>query len=200
MNDTILLPPNGRLDFVQTFFSDEQADRYFSCFSERIRWQQDSIKIHGKTLPIPRLQAWYGDPQAAYTYSGLTMQPQAFFDELTQVRTALCDWASATLGQAIQFNSVLCNLYRDGQDSVSWHSDDEPELGRDPVIASVSLGGMRTFSLQHKKNKAQKSRLVLPHNSVLLMSGDLQHFWRHQVAKTAKACAPRINLTFRWIQ
>lgn len=195
--ETIHLPPNGRLDFLQTFLSPEEADVLLGCFLTHIRWQQDSIHLHGKPVQIPRLQAWYGEPEASYSYSGLRLEPQPMFEELKKVRTRLEQQASASLGTPVLFNAALCNLYRDGQDSVSWHADDEPELGLNPVIASLSLGGTRTFSLQHKKDKSRKYHLELPHNSLLLMSGDLQHHWRHQVAKTRKVCEPRVNLTFR---
>ena len=109
--------------------------------SSRIRWQQDSIHLHGKPVQIPRLQAWYGEPEASYSYSGLRLEPQPMFEELKKVRTRLGQQASASLGTPVLFNAALCNLYRDGQDSVSWHADDEhEELGLNPVIASLSLG------------------------------------------------------------
>jgi alkylated DNA repair dioxygenase AlkB len=142
----------------------------------------------------PRLSAWYGDPGAIYSYSGLRLEPLPWTPVLLEIRQVVTDLAETP------FNSVLLNLYRDGQDSMGWHSDAEPELGRNPVIASVSLGAVRRFVLRHKKRKEQHIALELESGSVLVMGGALQHYWRHALPKIRQAVGPRINLTFRLIQ
>jgi alkylated DNA repair dioxygenase AlkB len=141
---------------------------------------------------VPRLSAWYGDAGAVYTYSGLRLEPLPWTPVLLEIKQAT-ERLSGT-----RFNSVLLNLYRDGQDSMGWHSDDEPELGPEPVIASVSLGALRRFVFQHKKRR-WRIALDLEPGSVLLMAGATQHHWRHALPKTRRPVAPRINLTFRTI-
>lgn len=170
-----------------------EHDRLFRSLLHDIAWQQHTVTVCGRRLPAPRLSAWYGDPGACYQYSGLLLHPLPWIAPLFQILTTARALADAP------FNSVLANLYRNGQDSVGWHSDAEPELGRNPVIASISLGAVRRFVLQHKK---QRSRVILalePGN-LLLMRGTTQHFWRHQLPKTKQPVGPRINLTFRTIQ
>ncbi|MDO6462094.1 alpha-ketoglutarate-dependent dioxygenase AlkB [Granulosicoccaceae sp. 1_MG-2023] len=154
--------------------------------------EQTRIRIAGRDVPIPRLNAWHGDPEAAYAYSGVYFSPRPWTGELQACRE-YCEQHSRS-----RFNSVLVNLYRDGNDSVAWHADDEPYLGRNPLIASLSLGAARRFRLKHRSDKQRKPlTLTLPHNSLLIMQGALQHHWLHTVPKTRQACAARINLTFR---
>lgn len=153
-------------------------------------WRQESVVVYGKRHLQPRLTAWYGE--ASYTYSGLRLDPLPWTPLLLAIRTAL----EAASGR--RFNSVLLNRYRDGQDSMGMHSDDEPELGAEPTIASLSYGTARTFVLRHKRNK-QTVRLVLEEGSLLLMSGQLQQNWLHGINKSARALGERINLTFRYI-
>ena len=186
--------PDADVRFYPNFLQEGEADRGFDLLMEEIDWQQRSIKLFGKTIPQPRLVAWYGDPGASYTYSGLTWEPLDWTEELRSLKSQV----EAASGAA--FNSVLLNLYRDGQDSMGWHSDDEPELGRNPAIASVSLGATRRFALQHKRDKALKQKIDLTHGSLLVMAGATQHHWRHQVAKTTKVRSPRVNLTFRYVE
>ena len=154
---------------------------------------QESILLFGREVLQPRLSCWIGDPQASYTYSGKTLSPGPWVPDLEGLRERL--------GEALSqdFNSVLCNLYRSGQDSMGWHADNEPELGLDPRIASVSRGGTRRFVLRHRKRKAPAVELVLSHGSLLVMEGTTQHHWRHAVPKTARPANPRLNLTFRTI-
>jgi alkylated DNA repair dioxygenase AlkB len=144
-------------------------------------------------MPIPRLTAWYGDQGKSYTYSGIEQHPEHWNPTLKLIKSKIEQIAQ------VSFNSVLLNLYRDGKDSVSWHSDDEPELGENPIIASVSFGATRRFSLRNKHSKNHKIDIDLASGSFLLMQGETQHFWQHQIAKTAKEIQPRINLTFRII-
>ncbi len=185
---------DGELSLWHPLFSSTESHELFSRLTKSLNWQQDQVSMHGKLIPIPRLQSWYGDQESTYSYSGITLPPQAWTEELLQIKQQI-----ETLTQQ-RFNSVLANYYRDGSDSVSWHRDNEPELGNDPVIASVSLGETRQFQLRHKSRKYETIKLNLPHNSLLLMAGSLQHHWYHQVPKTKKVVGPRINLTFRLIE
>jgi len=186
--------PDAEIDFAPAFCSQADADRLFAAILETTAWKQDSIRLYGRSIPMPRLTTWYGDPGASYTYSGILNIPLPWTPPLMEVKRKV----EATLG--LQFNSVLLNRYRDGRDSVSWHSDDEREFGTDPAIASVSLGATRTFQLRHKKRKELKASLELPHGSLLIMRGGTQRHWLHQVPKTSRAVGERINLTFRKIR
>jgi alkylated DNA repair dioxygenase AlkB len=153
-------------------------------------WRQESVVVYGKRHPQPRLTAWYGE--ASYTYSGLKLAPLPWTPLLLAIRAAV----EAACGA--RFNSVLLNRYRDGQDSMGMHSDDEPELGPEPIIASLSYGTTRPFILRHKRNK-QTIRIALEEGSLLLMSGQLQKHWLHGINKSARSLGERINLTFRYV-
>jgi alkylated DNA repair dioxygenase AlkB len=158
-------------------------------------WRQDKIVVWGKMYSQPRLVAWYGDRGSDYTYSGIRLTPLPWTDLLLEVRRLRVETVTAS-----SFNSVLLNYYRDNRDSMGSHSDDEPELGERPVIASVSLGEERTFVLKHKANKLAKPvRLRLASGSLLLMKGETQRYWKHGIAKETRPRGPRINLTFRRI-
>jgi alkylated DNA repair dioxygenase AlkB len=170
-----------------------EADRLFEAVNRTTTWHQEMIWMYGREVPVPRLTAWVGDPGKTYTYSNIALQPAPWTGAILEIKERV------ELTAATRFNSVLLNLYRNGSDSVAWHSDDEPELGRSPVIASVSLGATRRFQLRQRSNVAERCELNLQHGSLLLMLGDTQHVWEHQVPKTAKAVGPRINLTFRTI-
>ncbi|PMO40320.1 MULTISPECIES: alpha-ketoglutarate-dependent dioxygenase AlkB family protein [Vibrio] len=180
----------GRIYYDPNFLSNLEADRYFSNLRSTLPWQQERITMFGRSVLQPRLQAWHGD--VAYTYSGLTMSPHPWTPDLNELK-ARCE-AIAN----VQFNSVLANLYRHGQDSMGWHQDNEPELGRNPVIASVNLGETRRFLLRNLHCKTQLE-YELSHGALLIMAGELQHHWKHAVPKTAKPKGERINLTFRHI-
>jgi len=183
----------GQLELVTNLFPSPEAERLFQQLMDNLQWRQEYIRIQGKVLPIPRLQAWYGDPGTGYGYSGIKLEPLPWTPELIQIRERLQELT------ARNFNSVLCNLYRNGQDSVAWHADNEAELGTNPVIASVSLGATRRFQLKPRRGRGETLTLDLPHNSLLVMAGALQHHWIHQVPKTRRPVGPRINLTFRQI-
>jgi len=186
---------DGFLRYYPQWLSHREADRWQTYLGSSMAWQEETIQMFGRSVKQPRLTAWYGDPGTTYTYSGLTLTPQPWTEDLDQLRDAVGQAA----GQA--FNSVLLNLYRHGQDSMGWHSDDEPELGVNPVIASLSLGESRRFHLRHKRDRSRDQvRLTLAHGSLLIMLGETQHHWQHQVPKTQKRIDPRINLTFRQIQ
>lgn len=184
--------PDADVTLYPAFFSDQEAAHYFDALRQSLLWQQDDIKLYGRKVKIPRLQAWYGDKEAHYAYSGLQMVPNVWTPELQHIRQT-CEQVCNT-----RFNSVLANLYRDGQDSMGWHSDDEPELGQRPVIASVSFGQVRDLDFRHKIS-GQKQRLSLPHGSLLIMAGDTQQYWQHGISKRARIAQERINLTFRMI-
>ena len=159
-----------------------------------IPWRQERIAVWGKMYLQPRLIAWYGDRGSYYTYSGITLAPLPWTDLLLEIRNRV-ETVTATA-----FNSVLINYYRDNRDSMGFHSDDEPELGESPVIASVSLGEQRTFVMKHRLNKLAKPvRLRLESGSLLLMRGETQRYWKHGIAKETRRSGPRVNLTFRRI-
>ncbi|MBD2461858.1 alpha-ketoglutarate-dependent dioxygenase AlkB [Oscillatoria sp. FACHB-1407] len=181
------------LVFYPALFNAEESDRWMAELTEAIAWQQDQMTIFGRVLSLPRLTAWYGDPGKSYTYSGITMTPTPWTEGLLALK------ARVDAISGVTFNSVLLNLYRDGNDSVGWHSDDEPELGQNPVIGSLSFGATRRFSLRHKFNKELKHQLGLTSGSFLLMQGTTQHYWQHHIPKTKRCATPRINLTFRII-
>lgn len=180
----------GKLYYDPHFLNHLEADNYFDQLRKTLPWHQEHITMFGKSVLQPRLQAWHGD--AAYTYSGLTMQPHPWTPELTQLKVRCESVADVT------FNSVLANLYRHGQDSMGWHQDNEPELGRNAVIASLNLGETRRFLLRNLHCKTE-IEYELSHGSLLIMAGELQHHWKHCVPKTAKTKDERINLTFRQI-
>ena len=161
---------------------------------DEIPWRAENIVVWGKTYPQPRLIAWYGDVGKNYTYSGINLNPLPWTQALLDIKSRV----EAVAGT--DFNSVLLNYYRDHRDSMGLHSDDEPELGERPIIASLSLGEERTFILKHKRDKALKPvRLKLASGSLLLMKGDTQRYWKHGIDKETRPCGPRVNLTFRRI-
>ncbi|MBD0786228.1 alpha-ketoglutarate-dependent dioxygenase AlkB [Vibrio sp. Y2-5] len=182
--------PNARLLYAPNFLSKPQADQSFLTLKNELDWQQEEIRMFGKKVLQPRLQAWHGD--RPYTYSGLSMQPHPWTPTLLELKTACEAVAEHT------FNSVLVNLYRNGQDSMGWHQDNETELGTNPVIASLTLGESRRFVLRHLSTK-EKYEVELGHGSLLIMAGETQHYWQHSVPKTTKNKEERINLTFRHI-
>lgn len=189
-----ILSIDGEVIFYENFFSHNESDELFAELFSSTKWQQETIQMFGKFIPLPRLTAWYGDEGKSYTYSGIEQHPESWTPILSRIKERVEETAEIT------FNSVLLNLYRDGKDSVSWHSDDEPELGQNPIIASVSFGSIRRFKFKHKHDQKQKADIDLTPGSLLLMKGETQHYWLHQVAKTTKDVTPRINLTFRIIK
>ena len=184
---------DGEYIHIPQFILPSQSDLYFDQLKNNINWQQEEMKIYGKTLPFPRLTAWYGDPQKTYSFSGLTLQPNAWTSELQEIKAQVESKVDA------RFNSVLLNRYRDGNDSISWHQDDEKDLDKNPIIASVNFGATRRFQLRHKQTR-EKFSIELSHGSLLVMLGKLNHYWQHQVPKTKKSVGERINLTFRYIK
>jgi alkylated DNA repair dioxygenase AlkB len=161
---------------------------------DEVPWQAENIVVWGRTYPQPRLIAWYGDAGKNYTYSGINLSPLPWTPALLDIKSRVEAVART------DFNSVLLNYYRDRRDSMGLHSDDEPELGERPILASLSLGEERTFILKHKSEKALKPvRVKLASGSLLLMKGETQRYWKHGIDKETRPCGPRVNLTFRRI-
>jgi alkylated DNA repair dioxygenase AlkB len=181
---------DGALSFLEQVPLSLPNDEVLARLIADTAWRSETITVWGKQHPQPRLSAWHGD--AAYTYSGLRLEPSAFTPLLQQIRAAV----EAASGR--RFNSVLLNYYRDGRDSMGMHSDNEAELGPEPAIASVSVGAARTFVLQHRATK-ERIRISLTDGSMLLMAGSLQQNWLHGITKTSRSVGPRVNLTFRFI-
>jgi alkylated DNA repair dioxygenase AlkB len=192
-DDPYLIPdmPQAEVYYYSDFIPPERQAAYFEQLLKHVKWQQDDIKIFGKIYAQPRLTALYAENKTPYSYSSITMHPQPF----TPVLQELKQLVEHKTGHS--FTTCLLNLYRDGQDSNGWHADDEKELGKNPIIASISLGAPRFFKFRSKNNKTDTCKLLLSPGSLLLMKGSTQHFWQHQLPKTAKPVGSRINLTFR---
>ena len=186
--------PDAEVIYYPLFFGKEEADAIYAELVSTIPWQQDEITVYGKKHLQPRLTALYGNEGKSYSYSNIKMQPHPWNSLLQKIKSKVETVSNAN------FTAVLLNYYRDGKDSNGWHADNEKELGINPVIASVSFGGERNFQLKHNSDKSQKKSIVLEHGSLLVMKGTTQHFWKHQIPKTAKPVEPRINLTFRLIK
>ena len=166
-----------------------------AILKNEIAWQQDKMSMYGKEVNLPRLTAWYGENDKNYSFSGITLKPLYWTGILLQIKKAI------ETVETTNFNSVLLNLYRNGQDSINWHTDAEKELGKNPIIASVSFGETRKFQLKHRYNKdLDNVNIDLLNGSLLIMKGETQHFWLHQIPKTTKVIGERINLTFRTIK
>jgi alkylated DNA repair dioxygenase AlkB len=182
--------PDTNIEWLPNFLPPAIADALFDALLNGIPWRDDHITLYGKTHLLPRRQQWFADGDRHYTYSRIEMAPTPWTPPMEQVRAALID------ASGLHFNTCLANLYRDGQDSNGWHSDDEPELGVDPVIASVSLGATRDFRLRHNETR-QTHTIALTHGSLLLMGSGSQTHWQHTIPKRKRVSEPRINLTFR---
>jgi len=189
-----LLPKDGEAYFYPSLFSTEESDRLYNALLTDIDWKQEPIFIMGKSILQPRLTAWYGDADKPYSYSGITMTPQIWTPALLEIRSRIEPLAGVT------FSSVLLNYYRNGQDSMGFHRDNEKELGINPVIGSVSFGTPRNFVFKHYSDKTLSEKLSLTHGSFLLMTGSTQHHWLHGIPKQLKITEGRINLTFRVIK
>ena len=189
-----LLPHGGEVFLWPEFLDSAESQSLFQDLEKHVQWKQEPILMFGKRVMQPRLTAWYGDPGAAYRYSGIRMEPLAWIEPLSRIKEKI----ESRLGT--RFNSVLLNYYRNGSDSMGWHRDNEPELGENPVIASLSLGAPRRFCLRAYRNPKVKTEVLLPSGGLLVMRGECQTHWEHSVPKSARIVMPRINLTFRWIR
>lgn len=218
LNGFLIKVPNGELFYSEHFFDKNISDRSVEYFLENetndwkkvnwrsldkeqlsdvkfknISWQHDKLNMYGKEVFLPRYSAWYGDSDKPYTYSGLTLQPKPWNKGLLFIKDQIDKIAN------VKFNSVLMNWYRDGEDYINWHTDAERELGRNPVIGSVNFGATRRFLIRRNDNNSIKLEFPLKHGTLLIMSGELQHFWQHSVPKELKVKEPRFNMTFRVI-
>lgn len=208
--------PNGEILFAESFFNKKVSDRSVEYFQENnildwrnadwsavsdqeleeinftnINWKHDKIKLYGKEIPLPRLTSWHGDQGKDYTYSGIVSQPSKWNKGLLYIKNEVEKIACEN------FNSVLLNWYRNGEDCLSWHADDEKELGKNPIIASVNFGETRDFIIRRNDDHSKKITIPLGHGTLLVMRGELQHFWQHSVPKRKKVKGSRFNLTFR---
>lgn len=182
----------SEIAFWPNWLDGQRADALLNQSICDIDWRSDVIRIAGKTIPIPRLQQWFGDPKTSYTYSNIRLQATAFPRWINQLR----EQVEAQSGEC--FNRALVNYYRDGSDSVDWHADDEAELGFEPLVASLSLGAERVFQLRHNITQ-ERLDISLPHGSLLVMGAGIQSFWQHRIAKTKRLEQPRVNFTFRYM-
>jgi alkylated DNA repair dioxygenase AlkB len=210
--------PNGELFYSEHFFDKKVSDRSIEYFLENdtnnwrtvnwtdvsgdrlskvqfknIDWSHDKLMMYGKEVYLPRYSAWYGDSDKTYTYSGLTLQPKKWNKGLLFIKDKIDKVAK------VHFNSVLMNWYRDGDDYINWHTDAEPELGKNPIIGSVNFGETRDFIIR-KNDKSEKISIPLKHGTLLIMGGEMQHFWQHSAPKRKKIKKARVNLTFRKIK
>lgn len=187
-----LIESGGCVDYTAGFIAAPEADAIFARLMQEIPFAEEEIKIFGKPRKVPRLVSWHGDK--AYRYSQTDHPPQPWTPTLLDLK------AKAEQATGARYNSVLCNLYRHGQDSMGWHADDEASLGPAPTIASLSFGAARRFRLRRRdETQRDPQTITLDHGSLLVMHGDLQKNWQHALPKTAAALGPRINLTYRWV-
>ncbi|MET0281680.1 MAG: alpha-ketoglutarate-dependent dioxygenase AlkB, partial [Steroidobacteraceae bacterium] len=187
--------PGADLRYFPQFLLQPIADRYFKRLLEELDWRQERVFVWGKWHQQPRLTAWHGDPGSTYSYSGHALTPSPWTPALDELRSHVEQAGGG------RYNSVLLNQYRDHNDRMGWHSDNEPELGEAPTIASLSLGATRVLLFRHRSDKSLGVRRIeLPHGSLLLMSGDTQKNWLHAIARERLPNGTRINLTFRWIR
>lgn len=186
---------DGEVWVMPNFMPVDKAKFYYDALIANINWRQEEIKMYGKVYPVPRKTAWYGYPEFNYKYSGIFCNPEPWTKELMDIKKVIEYFLPGE-----NFNSVLLNLYRDGNDKVSWHADDERELGQNPIIASVSLGAVRRFDLKHKEDPGQKLQIELASGSLIIMRGALQHHWLHQIPVQKRINTTRINLTYRTIK
>jgi alkylated DNA repair dioxygenase AlkB len=185
--------PDAEFIYYPNFLSKEKADLFFEKLLNETPWQQDEITIFGKKILQPRLTSLYGNDGKSYGYSNIVMHPHAFNSTLTFIKDEIKNIINE------HFTTVLLNLYRNEKDSNGWHADNEKELGRDPIIASLSLGEERVFQIKHNTNKDAKQTIILQHGSLLVMKNGAQIHYKHQIPKATKPKNPRINLTFRKI-
>lgn len=182
--------PDSKIRMMREFFSPPRAATLLADLLETVPWRQDRIRSHGKEHTLPRLQQFYGDAGLTYSWSGVHLDTLPWSSVLAPVRRLVEIACGAT------FNTALVNYYRDGDDTIGWHSDDEPELGENPTIASISVGAEREFLMRHR-SRDDKLKIPLPSGSLLVMSGATQKFWAHSIPRRKGISDPRINVTFR---
>lgn len=197
---------DAKIVFIPQFFTPSVSDHFLTDLTQNIAWQQGEITLFGKKILEPRLSAWYGDEGKTYTYSGKKQEPLSWQETLLFIKKEIEKALLQTYADFLEiqstpsvFNSVLCNFYKNGNDSMGFHADDERELGKNPLIASVNFGETRRFLLRRKDDKTRKHELILSHGSLLIMGGAMQHHWQHAVPKEPRRMKQRVNLTFRHI-
>ena len=183
---------DSEIQYVANAFTAREADRLLQSLLDAIPWRTATLTIAGQKRPLPRLQCWMADQGRSYSYSGLKLSPHPWNPDVLRIKARLEQLCEHS------FNSVLLNYYRDGSDSVSWHADDETELGPNPIVASVSLGAERTLEFKPKFNlTTPKKQIVLGNGSILIMGKTIQNNWLHKLPKISETIDPRISLTFR---
>ena len=187
--------PDADVSLLRGFLSAEEGEQLLRDLIQSVPWRQDTIKIFGKEHLVPRLQQWFGEEGLTYTWSGIQMNPEPWPAVLANVKRRLEEKTGRP------FNTALVNRYRSGADTVGWHADDEPELGINPAIASVSVGGERDFVMRHNtRTDLDNVKILLPHGSLLLMAGATQSAWQHSLPRRKRVVTERINLTFRYME
>jgi len=185
-----LLNQDGIVELYNDWLKKSYANKLLNELAKELDWQTEEITLFGKNIKCPRLTAFYGDPDVHYRYSGTDHPTNPWPIILLDIRDNLLNEFN------YKFNSVLCNLYEDGNNYIGWHSDNEAELGNEPIIASISLGETRTLQFKHKIDN-NLIAVELNHGSLCIMRGETQHYWKHRIPPTRKKCGLRINLTFR---
>jgi alkylated DNA repair dioxygenase AlkB len=183
--------PTELLEYHPGFIAEKTGNQLLAKFIKEIPWKQSTQKMWDKEYLTPRLTSWHGDIRTDYSVSGKISNPNPWTPELLMLKERVEAVAN------IRFNSVLLNYYRDGNDSVAWHSDRESVLGKNPTIASISFGQVRSFDIRNKQNHNEHYSVRLEHGSFLLMKAGLQEHWEHRIAKSIKPMKARVNLTFR---
>ena len=193
-NSSLIKADNLSVEYIENFFDFDQSQLYMKHLTNDIRWKREKIRMWGREIVTKKRIAWYADEGKSYTYSGSTFHPDQWNELLLEIKKQVEQYIK------FQFNSVLLNEYPNGKVGMGWHSDDERELGIDPIIASLSFGANRDFIFKHKTDKSfENIKIHLKSGSLLLMLGSTQHHWKHSLPKRLKVREPRINLTFRKI-
>ena len=193
-NSSLVKADNLYVEYIENFFDFDQSQLYMKHLTNDIKWKREKIRMWGKEIVTKKRIAWYADKDKSYTYSGSTFRPDQWNELLLEIKKYVEQYMN------FQFNSVLLNEYPNGKVGMGWHSDDERELGIDPIIASLSFGANRDFIFKHKTDKSfENIKIHLKSGSLLLMLGSTQHHWKHSLPKRLKVREPRINLTFRKI-
>ena len=193
-NSSLVKADNLYVEYIENFFDFDQSQLYMKHLTNDIKWKREKIRMWGKEIVTKKRIAWYADKGKSYTYSGSTFHPDQWNELLLEIKKYVEQYMN------FQFNSVLLNEYPNGKVGMGWHSDDERELGIDPIIASLSFGANRDFIFKHKTDKRfENIKIHLKSGSLLLMLGSTQHHWKHSLPKRLKVREPRINLTFRKI-
>jgi alkylated DNA repair dioxygenase AlkB len=184
------LPYDGEVYSYGQIISEEKSQLYFEQLKQSINWQNDVVKMYGKTIECKRQTAWMGEDYFEYTYSGIVKRAELFTPLIIEIKNHI-----ETVCQE-KFNSCLLNYYKDGDEGMSWHSDNEKTMGAEPVIASLSFGAARKFSFKHNESK-EKIDLLLQNGSLIIMQGQTQEYWKHCLPQSSKIKSARINLSFR---